>query len=348
MALTIEQRLERLERALAARAAAEQPTSYYTSRYTGEEIDERLDAAGVLGKVDTPQKALANIGGRPRKKLIHNWYFAGGGSQQGGGQFPINPLGATSYPSENSKNRYTIGNWYFAGGGKLNVLPDCIEFPSDPLYRYLATQQTFDLPVDGSYTISALTPDGLEWKTLNKLTNTGLTLSNGIYVYYSSEKKIVIRTPQNQVAQLLAVNLEQGEGQTLGYQDSTGAWKLFETPDYLETLQQCQRYLYAIGNPDQIFSLFPCAISADRNNIIVTIPVGVEMAKTINLGYTTMIVRDSTGVIFDTKAGGTFTPSLIFQAGNSVYIRGVISSQIGTASAAALCEFSGLTLTATD
>lgn len=65
MTLTLEQRVEALERALAARSAAEQPVSYYTSRYSGEEIDERLSATGdtILvsnGSSQTISAALSN------------------------------------------------------------------------------------------------------------------------------------------------------------------------------------------------------------------------------------------------------------------------------------------------
>lgn len=48
--MTLEQRLDALERQVSAlterasmQAAAEEPTEYYTSRYSGEEIDSLLD-----------------------------------------------------------------------------------------------------------------------------------------------------------------------------------------------------------------------------------------------------------------------------------------------------------------
>lgn len=63
--MTLEQRIEALERALSARTAAEQPVSYYTSRYSGEEIDQRLSATGdtILvsdGNSQTISAALSN------------------------------------------------------------------------------------------------------------------------------------------------------------------------------------------------------------------------------------------------------------------------------------------------
>lgn len=74
MELTLEERVAALERKLSAREAAEEPTEYYTSKYSGEEID-------------------ALLGSSTRRNLLNNWYFVGGGSQQGGGQFPINQRG---------------------------------------------------------------------------------------------------------------------------------------------------------------------------------------------------------------------------------------------------------------
>ena len=46
MAATIEERLAALEAAVAA--LTEPPTDYYTSKYSGEEIDELLDKISAL------------------------------------------------------------------------------------------------------------------------------------------------------------------------------------------------------------------------------------------------------------------------------------------------------------
>lgn len=42
------------------------------------------------------------------ENLLDNWYFVGGGSQQGGGQFPINQRGQTSY---SGTNQNAIDRW---------------------------------------------------------------------------------------------------------------------------------------------------------------------------------------------------------------------------------------------
>ena len=56
----------------------------------------------TLSNLSNYQKALRNLGGRPSRNLLDNWYFAGGGSQQGDGQFPINQRGQTSYTASNA------------------------------------------------------------------------------------------------------------------------------------------------------------------------------------------------------------------------------------------------------
>ena len=48
---------------------------------------------------NTPQQALANLGAGVNPNLLDNAIFVGGGSQQGGGQLPINQQGQTSYNS---------------------------------------------------------------------------------------------------------------------------------------------------------------------------------------------------------------------------------------------------------
>nr|DAM26199.1 MAG TPA: UPF0352 protein [Caudoviricetes sp.] len=48
MELTLEERVAALERELLAREAVEEPTEYYTSKYSGEQIDELLDKVAAM------------------------------------------------------------------------------------------------------------------------------------------------------------------------------------------------------------------------------------------------------------------------------------------------------------
>lgn len=350
MALTIEQRLEALERALAARAAAEQPTSYYTSRYTGEEIDERLDAAGVLGKVDTPQKALANIGGRPRKNLLRNWYFAGGGSQQGGGQFPINQLGETSY-----SDGMAIDKWLGFNGAQITLISSNVQLQGqqESYSALIQKLSNYDEFLNKMITVSVLTDHGLYSASAKNAPSsaavTAVAIGDSGRLQFQNENgtelSYVIIANSGKTINIIAAKLEVGEGQTLAYQDSTGAWQLFETPDYLETLQQCQRYLYL--QPLQ-YGSFAGYLSSSATEVFFSVPVGVQMAKTLNISYDSVTIFNESGIIFNTQNGGVFTPSAIMPDGNSVYVRASLGAAVGTANQCVACQIAGLTITGTD
>src|SRR5699024_7637111 len=61
----------------------------------------------------TPQEALVNLGAASNPNLLDNWYFIGGGSQQGGGQFPINQRGQTSYSNSGDSIIMSVDRWKF-------------------------------------------------------------------------------------------------------------------------------------------------------------------------------------------------------------------------------------------
>lgn len=75
--MTLEERVAALEAQVTAQDA---PTDYYTSVYSGEQIDQAVRIA---------------LNGSAGENFLDNAYFVGGGSQQG--QFPINQRGQTSW-----------------------------------------------------------------------------------------------------------------------------------------------------------------------------------------------------------------------------------------------------------
>ena len=88
-----EERLAALEAQMAA--LVEPPTEYYTSRYSGEEIDKGIDGALQLGGASTPQGAIAALGAGVRKNLLINPFFK------------VNQRGNITYTS----NGYCVDNW---------------------------------------------------------------------------------------------------------------------------------------------------------------------------------------------------------------------------------------------
>ena len=230
-------------------------------------LAERADL--TLSNLSNRQKALRNIGGRPNRNLLDNWYFVGGGSQQGGGQFPINQRGFTSAGASNTR---TFDRWgiYLYINGTVSLDPDGIS---------ISGTLDFGSPIENSrvpkipglvITISALNANGqLVTKTV-PLLNNGTTQYVVESLNWGGDGNLAYIRNWNNLdtdlfyfnllgytgPKIVAAKLELGPIQTLAYQDEDGNWQLFETPDYAEELAKCQRYyeqtywsvFYAVAN----------------------------------------------------------------------------------------------------
>ena len=207
-----------------------QPQQVIQSDYTAQQIDNAVE---YLGGGQSLQAAIYTFGVKPRDNILPNWCFIGGGQN---GNLPINQQGQTSY-----NGTKTIDMWSFTSNRELSIESNAIVFSAMSGYGYFRTQLP-TLLSEGPFTISALTPDGgIESKTIQTLSASGLTLQNGLYLYVNGGF-FNIRTVPNESSSISAVKLEYGENQTLGYQNSLGAWELFETPSYQIELLKCQRY----------------------------------------------------------------------------------------------------------
>ena len=97
-------------------------STYYTSKYSGEEIDARLDAMSVIAGANTSQQLLNQLGAGVRPSLLHNGLFIGGGTA---GNLPVNQRGQTSYTA----GGYTVDRWSLAGrAAKITVQADGIYY----------------------------------------------------------------------------------------------------------------------------------------------------------------------------------------------------------------------------
>lgn len=310
-----------------------------------------LDKADLeLSNLSNRQKALASLGGRPRKNLIRNWYFGGGGSQQGGAQFPINQQGQTSYTSENY-SILTIDRWRIGYSCTLTldaygIALTKIDAGSIPLIDYNLPTDIISYLSGKTITLSVLTEQGLTTGSLTFGIGTVYGPEFHISVYNSSIFRIVAPNTSlnNTTSRIIAAKLEIGEGQTLAYQDSTGAWQLFETPDYTTELLKCRRYLYVQADT------LNCAavIGSNGTDVVITIPIGVEMANALNLSYDVLLGCGPNGIIFDAKSSGVFTLSAVRPAGATVYVYGVLSSPASVATQGFTAAFNGLVITGTD
>lgn len=249
--------------AVAAEAAVQvdPPTEYYTSRYSGEEIDKGIDGALQLGGASTPQGAIAALGAGVRPNLLVNPFFK------------INQRGKTRYtgivPTVDcwGSNSTTLtvqvtDDGVLLSGAEFDYLKNYIESPEQyngktitvsalvknpggqfRINLYNESKQVsnnFDIPASSDWVIISGTIHGVQASSGDKVC---LLLYPGVGIQ-----------SQTATAQVMATKVEEGETQTLGYIDSSGNPVLLERPDPLELLK-CQRYFYYANNilcPGQI------------------------------------------------------------------------------------------------
>ena len=220
----------------------------------------------TLSNLSNYQKALRNLGGRPNRNLLDNWYFVGGGSQQGGGQFPINQRGETSYTSPG----YIIDRWKM-DSGSVTLSADCIKITNannkEALWwiRQFFEQNRFlvgtTLTVSALVKVSPATPFTVvlqATETAGLWSGSANAPKTGKYELVSYTTTLAgtpawnvgfglvthsgANTGNADFIEVKALKVEFGTTQTLAYQDEEGNWQLFETPDYGEELAKCQRY----------------------------------------------------------------------------------------------------------
>lgn len=319
--------------------------------YTGTEDEFNAGLAGVAGVsgifdgATTPQAALANLGGFPRRNLLDNWYFVGGGSQQGGGKLPVNQRRQSSYTGQG----HTIDRWYGSNitttlhGDKLEVVG---------IYGYGNISQTVENLSDFSgkqVTFSALITGGsgvangayidvygndtdLYVAPINSLGLISCTfvlpvtlnsLSFGLATSHQAGKSLEVR----------AAKVEFGSTQTLARQLEDGTWELLDRPNYAEELAKCQRYLIT----DNTGAYISGAMYSTTEGVF-TVPVP-EMRTTPVLSgakSTGMYLCDSSTI---PNSALTFT---MLRTGPAGCVIKATSSQPATIGPAVLSDFAGV------
>lgn len=189
--------------------------------------------------------------------LLDNAYFVGGGSQQGGGQFPINQKGQTSYSKGGG---YKIDRWRDSGANIVTLESGGIKILCDQ-----SSGRSFRQYYEN---LSDLSGKTVTYSALFSSVSTGaeanirlIGSSDAVIASAPIEPGLVsitttlpsdfrfpdisILTPLGAYVVVSAVKLEIGDSQTLAHNEGTEAnpvWVLNEIPNYTEELWKCQRY----------------------------------------------------------------------------------------------------------
>ena len=235
----------------------------------------------------TPQGALANLGAGVRPSKIIN------------GAFQINQRGQDSYTGTWS---YCFDGWFLASNttATRNSNGDIIiSNTSDSLKGYIL--QRIENPIfDTESTFSLLTTDGLFWTTgnMDSISHNAFskkTPFGSIAVEYDSNNRqyVAVTVSKGQSITLPAskgdvAKFEDGNTQTLAYQDEDGAWQLLPQPesDYATQLAKCQRYqLRLTYDSSRTFASIGFGWSQTASSIRILIPTPVTMRANPIISY---------------------------------------------------------------
>lgn len=206
----------------------------YNGAWTGPEIDA---AIGRSARISNPN-------------LLDNWYFVGGGSQQGNGQLPINQRGQTTYSTSGS---FTIDRWLFEtnNSGSVAVGASGVSFTNQgAISEYIESNRlpngsrctlSYLLYVGGNYVLRTNTgvfdANNNAWQIVSGTPNT-----DGVAVRPQTRNGLAVRQiaiwANSSSGTIRAVKLELGDTQTLAHQEN-GVWVLNEIPNYGEQLVRC-------------------------------------------------------------------------------------------------------------
>lgn len=193
------------------------------------------------------------------ENLLDNWYFVGGGSQRGGGQFPINQRGKTEYTGAGN----TVDRWESNASSTLvSVVPDGISIsvnnqPIDTQWILNQLLESYSSLAGKTVTVSLALRvtsgsvnvrffDGTKAYISRNATSSDLSVISVSGTVSNSPTQmavIVINQTENADFTLVAAKLELGYLSTLARKDEEGNWVLNDSPpNFQQELAKCQRY----------------------------------------------------------------------------------------------------------
>ena len=263
--------LEELQQQLATLSArvdalTTPPDDYYTSKYSGEEIDAGIAkteslpeswplpiASGGTG-ADTAQQALANLGGRPGRNFADNSRFSD--------KQVVNQRGQTTYT--NGVIDACISRWKLLGTMTLEANGIVVQ-KTQSAPEFLAQLLSDDVLTElrgRVVTLSAVYIDDGARKIQSttfvvpeqgEIDSPEAAIGDVLFDLYKSSGDANARirffsgSPTTSVT-LEAVELVIGDHQTIVYTDNNGELQFLDTPDYGAELVRCLNYFERIGN----------------------------------------------------------------------------------------------------
>lgn len=243
--------------------------------------------------------------------ILDNWYFVGGGSQQGGGQFPVNQRGATSY----NEGAYSIDRWYnrqymtasLQSSGLKLALTATGGYPffSQRIENYqelLGKTVTISMLVSGvsssfkgiRFSLDSSNSVGTNSTTLGN-TDMDAATTPGLYtatftvpatISHSGINAALYQGGTGRAAGdycvISAVKVELGDTQTLAHQENS-VWVLNEVPNFEEQLARCQRFAYEFNllGSQYVYIGTGAASSTTSMQCPISLPVTMRAKPTV-------------------------------------------------------------------
>ncbi|OUP06241.1 hypothetical protein [Anaeromassilibacillus sp. An200] len=234
------------------------------------------------------------------ESLLDNAYFVGGGSQQGGGQLPVNQKGQTSYTSAG----YGVDRWLAAGSGISVLISDQYIEVSHTGTTSGELQQRIPLTgmQNGAYTFSVLTPENL-YAVSGNLDFSSSEFSFSKQLPNSSNIDIRMKTSDKEggfftvrwisvnpnSVSLIAAKLELGSRSTLA-RLVDGEWVLNDPPpNFQQELAKCQRYSLVLRSDhtgSRICVGLGKASNATNCFVFVSTPVSIRKTPVVSFSGT--------------------------------------------------------------
>lgn len=224
--------------------------------------------------------------------LLDNWYFVGGGSQLGGGAFPINQKRQTSYNNTNAIDRWNANGVCTVTLNSGYITISSSSSSSDRAFLVQRFDNYKSAFLRGkTVTASILFSDGtflFGSKAINTTGTTDIYAASNFALRYNvrsngHDEFCIIVPGSGGSRNVVAVKLEFGEIQTL-VRLGFSTYYLTEIPNYTEMLTRCQSYYYRTNLENSQYSTVGLA-SADTSssiNAMVSFPTTMISAPTVS------------------------------------------------------------------